>query len=32
MKVIIPMAGLGDRFISKGYVDPKPLIKVNDNL
>lgn len=30
MKVIIPMAGLGDRFISKGYVDPKPLIKVND--
>jgi NDP-sugar pyrophosphorylase family protein len=30
MKIIIPMAGLGDRFISKGYVDPKPLIKVND--
>ena len=29
MKVIIPMAGLGDRFITKGYADPKPLIKVN---
>ena len=24
------MAGLGDRFISKGYIDPKPLIKVNN--
>jgi NDP-sugar pyrophosphorylase family protein len=30
MKVIIPMAGLGDRFILKGYKDPKPLIKVNN--
>lgn len=30
MKVIIPMAGMGDRFIQKGYKDPKPLIKVGD--
>lgn len=29
MKVIIPMAGLGDRFVQKGYSDPKPLIKVD---
>lgn len=29
MKVIIPMAGTGDRFVAKGYIDPKPLIKVN---
>jgi NDP-sugar pyrophosphorylase family protein len=29
MKIIIPMAGTGDRFISKGYIDPKPLIRVN---
>lgn len=29
MKVIVPMAGMGDRFVSKGYVDPKPLIEVN---
>lgn len=29
MKIIIPMAGAGNRFISKGYVDPKPLISVN---
>lgn len=29
MKVIVPMAGTGDRFVAKGYVDPKPLIKVN---
>jgi|LauGreDrversion4_2_1035121.scaffolds.fasta_scaffold02986_7 NDP-sugar pyrophosphorylase family protein len=31
MKVIIPMAGTGDRFVKKGYVDPKPLIKVNQD-
>jgi len=30
MKVVIPMAGLGNRFIEKGYNDPKPLIKVNN--
>ena len=29
MKIIIPMAGSGQRFIDKGYSDPKPLIKVN---
>lgn len=29
MKVIIPMAGTGDRFIKAGFKDPKPLIKVN---
>lgn len=29
MKVIIPMAGTGNRFVQKGYKDPKPLIKVN---
>jgi NDP-sugar pyrophosphorylase family protein len=28
MKIIIPMAGLGDRFVKAGYKDPKPLIKV----
>lgn len=30
MKVLIPMAGTGNRFVQKGYVNPKPLIKVND--
>ncbi len=30
MKVIIPMAGTGNRFVQKGYQDPKPLIKVNN--
>jgi NDP-sugar pyrophosphorylase family protein len=29
MKVLIPMAGTGNRFVQKGYRDPKPLIKVN---
>lgn len=29
MKVIIPMAGTGDRFVRAGYTDPKPLIRVN---
>lgn len=29
MKVIIPMAGFGNRFVAAGYLDPKPLIKVN---
>lgn len=30
MKIIVPMAGLGQRFINAGYVDPKPLIKVGE--
>lgn len=30
MKIIIPMAGTGNRFVEKGYLDPKPLIKVNN--
>lgn len=30
MKVIIPMAGTGNRFVNKGYVLPKPLIKVDN--
>jgi NDP-sugar pyrophosphorylase family protein len=29
MKVIIPMSGIGNRFIQAGYLDPKPLIEVN---
>jgi NDP-sugar pyrophosphorylase family protein len=29
MKIIIPMAGSGNRFLEKGYVLPKPLIFVN---
>ena len=29
MKVLIPMAGTGNRFLQAGYTDPKPLIKVN---
>lgn len=29
MKVIVPMAGTGNRFVQKGYKDPKPLIHVN---
>jgi NDP-sugar pyrophosphorylase family protein len=29
MKIIIPMAGTGNRFVERGYDDPKPLIKVN---
>lgn len=29
MKVIIPMAGFGNRFVAAGYSDPKPLITVN---
>ena len=28
MKVIIPMAGTGNRFVQAGYKDPKPLIDV----
>ncbi len=29
MKIIIPMAGTGDRFVRAGYKNPKPLIEVN---
>jgi NDP-sugar pyrophosphorylase family protein len=29
MKIVIPMAGTGNRFVEKGYPDPKPLIHVN---
>jgi NDP-sugar pyrophosphorylase family protein len=29
MKIIIPMAGTGNRFVQSGYKDPKPLIRVN---
>ena len=29
MKIIVPMAGTGNRFVEKGYPDPKPLIHVN---
>jgi HAD superfamily hydrolase (TIGR01509 family) len=29
VEIVIPMAGLGSRFSDVGYVDPKPLIKVN---
>ncbi len=30
MKIIIPMSGLGSRFVAAGYKDPKPLIKVHN--
>ena len=29
MKIVIPMAGTGNRFVQKVYADPKPLIRVN---
>jgi NDP-sugar pyrophosphorylase family protein len=32
MKIIIPMAGMGTRFLEAGYKDPKPLIKVNGKM
>jgi len=32
MKIVIPMAGTGNRFVEKGYIDPKPLIKVNGKM
>jgi len=31
MTTILPMAGRGSRFSMTGFVDPKPLIKVNNN-
>ena len=30
MHIIIPLSGIGKRFIEAGYTDPKPLIKVED--
>ena len=30
MKIIIPMSGIGARFQKAGYVDPKPLIQINN--
>jgi NDP-sugar pyrophosphorylase family protein len=32
MKIIIPMAGIGSRFMTAGYTDPKPLIEVNGKM
>ncbi len=29
MKIIIPMAGIGNRFVQQGYEIPKPLIKID---
>ena len=29
MNIIVPMAGLGVRFVQRGYKDPKPLIQIN---
>jgi NDP-sugar pyrophosphorylase family protein len=29
MHIIIPMSGVGQRFIDAGYADPKPLIKID---
>ncbi len=30
MKVVIPMAGSGTRFVESGYTDPKPLVRLHD--
>lgn len=30
IQLIIPMSGLGERFIKCGYTDPKPLIKIDN--
>lgn len=30
MRILIPMAGVGERFVTKGFNLPKPLIKVGD--
>ena len=29
IKLIIPMSGIGKRFVDAGYKDPKPLIEVD---
>jgi NDP-sugar pyrophosphorylase family protein len=30
IQLIIPMSGIGERFVKNGYLDPKPIIKIND--
>lgn len=30
MKIIIPMSGNGERFKKAGYIEPKPLIRINE--
>src|SRR3989304_6825745 len=30
MQIVIPMSGIGKRFLDAGYKDPKPLIKVDE--
>jgi len=32
MHIVIPMAGVGQRFIDAGYREPKPLIKINNKM
>lgn len=32
MKIVIPMAGTGNRFVEKGYSRPKPLIDINGKM
>ncbi len=32
MKIVIPMAGLGERFVKSGYAEHKPLIKVDGKM
>jgi NDP-sugar pyrophosphorylase family protein len=29
LNIVVPMAGLGSRFASAGYVDPKPMIRIH---
>ena len=29
MNIVIPMSGLGSRFLKEGFLEPKPLIKAN---
>jgi NDP-sugar pyrophosphorylase family protein len=31
MKIVIPMAGTGARFVAAGYTDPKPLIRLSSD-
>ena len=31
MKIVIPMAGLGQRFVDVGYKNPKPFIWADDD-
>jgi len=32
MKVVIPMSGMGQRFVDKGYIAPKPLLVVDGKM